>query len=121
MEYVHCVLRREPSLSAVFSDAIHGGEHLTYDIKKHLLSLRAMAASIIHEGIEQGAFREVNVEHAVHMVFGTIVPFLGIHQHMRGRRQMARFTRREAAAIADSGVALIMNGLLASDRQRHRT
>jgi len=120
-EYVHTVLWREPSLRAVLSDALHGGDHLTHDIKTDLLAMHAIAASIIRKGIADGAFREENVDHAVRMVFGTIVPFLGIHQHMRGRRQMARFTRREAAAIADSGLALIMNGLFWSDRQRHRT
>jgi len=117
-EYVQCVLSREPSLRAVFSDLIHGGGHLTQDLMAHLLSLHATAVRIIREGIEQGVFRDGNVEHTVHMAFGTVVPFLGFDRHLDGPKQMARFTRAEADAIANSGFAFIMNGVAISGRRR---
>ena len=120
-EYVQCVLSREPSLRAVFSDAIHGGRHLTQDLMALLLSLQEVAGRIIHEGIEQGVFRDGNVEHTVRMIFGTIAPFLISGSRARRRNRMARYTRAEVDNIADSGLNLIMNGLVVSDRRRSPT
>lgn len=109
--YALHVLYGDPVLKVLFAEALSGGERLPKEAAEAVNERNEIFIKIVREGIEQGVFRECDLEVAAWSFFGMLSAYVLYEPLVPGKNRGAAFAREHVSRIVDASLDLFLNGL----------